>query len=48
MAFKGNTFGAAEALTTLETNFFGTMNFTEAMKPSLRDVFSRVVIVSSR
>ncbi|GAX75856.1 hypothetical protein CEUSTIGMA_g3299.t1 [Chlamydomonas eustigma] len=48
MAFKGNTFGAAEALTTLDTNFFGTMNFTEAIKPSLRDVFSRVVIVSSR
>ncbi len=33
VAFKGNTFGAAEARQTLDTNFVGTQHVCEAIAP---------------
>lgn len=33
---------------TLDTNFYGTMNITEALRPILRDKTGRIVNVSSR
>lgn len=46
IAFKGNTFGADEAQTTLATNFLGTKAVCEALLP-LMAKGSRIVNVSS-
>jgi carbonyl reductase 1 len=35
-AFKGDTFGAAEARTTIACNVYGTMAVTDALLPLLR------------
>lgn len=46
IAYKGNTFGADEAQTTLATNFLGTKAVCEALAP-LMPRGSRIVNVSS-
>lgn len=58
MAYKGSTFGADEAATTLCTNFTGTAKLCEALTPILVQTqekthgsgqgCARVVVVSSR
>lgn len=35
MAFKGNTFGAQEARSTMGTNFYGTADFCQKLRPLL-------------
>ena len=47
-AYKGDTFGAAEAQNTLDINFFGTVNLTESLAPLIKDKTGRVVNVSSQ
>lgn len=46
IAFKGNVFGAAEAQTTLDTNFLGTKAVCEALAP-LMGKGGRIVNVCS-
>ena len=46
MAFKGNTFGPAEARQTLDTNFVGTQHVCEAIAP-LMSSGGRVVNICS-
>jgi carbonyl reductase 1 len=46
IAYKGNTFGADEAQTTLATNFLGTKAVCEALLP-LMSKGGRIVNVSS-
>jgi carbonyl reductase 1 len=53
MAYKGSTFGAEEAQTTLATNLYGTMDLTEALLPYLQAAAraglpARVVNVASQ
>ena len=47
IAFKGSIFGADEAQTTLDCNFFGTMRVCEQLK-HLIPAGGRIVNVSSR
>lgn len=46
IAFKGNTFGAEEARTTLDTNFVGTKDVCEAILPLMKQG-GRIVNVCS-
>lgn len=46
IAYKGSTFGADEAQTTLATNFLGTKAVCEALAP-LMNKGGRIVNVSS-
>lgn len=46
-AFKGDAFGADEARQTLDVNFVGTRNVTEAMLPLLTPTNARIVNVCS-
>ncbi|KAJ9515772.1 hypothetical protein QJQ45_008675 [Haematococcus lacustris] len=48
MAYKGDVFGLPEATATLATNYFGTVQLTEALLPMMPDHQGRVVTVSSR
>jgi NAD(P)-dependent dehydrogenase (short-subunit alcohol dehydrogenase family) len=47
IAYKGNTFGADEAATTIATNFLGTKAACEALLPLLTKPGGRIVNVSS-
>ncbi|WIA39342.1 hypothetical protein OEZ86_005454 [Tetradesmus obliquus] len=47
IAYKGNTFGADEASTTIATNFLGTKAACEALLPLLTKPGGRIVNVSS-
>jgi carbonyl reductase 1 len=47
IAYKGNTFGADEASTTIATNFLGTKAACEALLPSMTQPGGRIVNVSS-
>jgi len=47
MAFKGNAFDINVVNTTLETNYFGTVNVTEAFLPLIKDN-GKIIMTSSR
>jgi carbonyl reductase 1 len=47
MAFKGDTWGAAEATATIDTNYRGTKALCEALAPLLPDGRGRIINVGS-